>query len=396
MTNDVSDDPTSTTDLDTGVEIEIAGPPARRHDATRTRRRRRAPVLVLVATLVGAMVWAGTSQLSEDDHSTPSTPRADAPRRPSATPAQLSVGQVLDGLPQGTAPASAYLQGGSLHVGPVGIRTTAHRLLAAGPTVLVGRSADDPVRWWSLAGSDLLPVPALEGVFTPSLSPSGHLVAWASYPDKQTTRISVLDPTTGTVVDHRDLDAPFVTCCGGGQDVEIMGFDLRDQLYFSQGRGVLVWRPLSGTAPLHVSGGGVSLQVAPAGLVRQGGALGRVDARGHWSDIADLPADQGMVWSADGTLMAYGGDDSGSVAVKESPTDTWVLDPGTGARTRLDLPEGITTEVVAFESDDADLVDAIARPRRHHLLRCSVADGACEQTVPPGPPTWVFPEHSYY
>lgn len=389
MTNDVND---VGSEVEPDLEMEIAGPPARRHDLASSRLRRTLVVATMLALLIVGFIFIGSRSPFDDPAAR--TPRDDT--TPTAPAAAASATDLLDDLPQGLPPAIPHLRGGMLHVGGARIRTTANRLLAASGTVLVGRSGDDPVQWWTLDGVDLAPMPELEGVFTPSLSPRGDLVAWTSYPDRQTTRITVLRLETRAEVDHVDLPAPYVECCGGGQDVEIRGFDLRDQLYWSDGRGMQVWRPGSGAPHQRVSGGGTLLQVAPAGPVRQGGSLGRVDARGHWSKLGDLPTDQGLAWSGDGRLAAYGGDDTGLVAVKQAPTDEWVLDPATAARTRLAVPDGVPSELIGFESDDAILVDAIARPRRHYLLRCSVSDGACERTAPPGRPTWVFPEHSTF
>ena len=396
MTNDVFDDTTTTTtttELTPEVEMEIAGPPVRRRDETSARARRRLVAVAAALATVGVL-WVVTGSPFDDPATSPTPSEHASPRRPAST-APPSPTQALDDLPQGLAPAIPYLHGGMLHVDGTLVPTRANRLLSAGGTVLLGRTREDAARWWILDGLDPVPLPELDGAFTPVLSPHGELVAWTSWPDKQTTRISVLDTTRMTEVDHLDLAAPFAACCGGGQEVELFGFDLRGRLYWTQRTGIQVWRPGSGTSPQRLSGAEDMVQLAAVGPVRPGGTLGRVDAHGRWSKIAQLPTDQGMLWSADGRLTAYGADDTGRVASKRSPTDQWVLAPVSGTRTHLDLPDGIRAEVVAFESDNAVLVDAFAGPRRHYLLRCSVSDGTCERTLPSGRPRWTFAERPY-
>jgi hypothetical protein len=387
MTQDRSDRATATRELDGHIEMEIAGPPV----VTSARGRRRVVALLAVAFVSVVLLQTSTGWPSGDPSA--STQAPSAPQHSASPP---SPAEVLDGLPQGLAPAVPYLRGGMLHVGGDTIRTTANRLLAADGTVLVGRSDDDVSRWWIVDGLDLVAMHQLDDASMPALSPHGDLVAWTSYPDPRTTRITAMRTLDRTEVDHVDLDAPFATCCGGGQEVDIIGFDLGEQLYWSQGASIRVWQPGTGTPPHRLSGGGTTLQIAPAGPVRQCGALGTVDARGHWSEVRDLPADQGMVWSTDGALLAYAGDATGTVTDDQPPTDRWILDLATGTRTQLDLPDAISVQLVGFESDQAVLVDAFARPHRHYLLRCAVSDGACERTLRPGRPTWTFSAHSWF
>jgi hypothetical protein len=379
------------------VEMEIVVPPGERDRAPDGRRRsvpQRLRLLIVVAALVVAVVVLATSR-SRDASSTP-PPHDGQPKAPASSSAPVTPDEALDALPQGPPPAIPFLRNGNLHADGITFLTRADRLLVAGDTLLVGRSDGDSAQWQVLDRTDLVPVPELEDVFTPYLSPLGDVLAWTSYPDEQTTRITAWQPSTRAEVGHLDLAAPYAECCGGGQEVEILGFDLREQVYFTDRHGYQVWRPGTGAASHRLTGVDSVAQLAPGGPVRQGGALGRVDAHGHWSKVADLPTDQGMVWSADGRLLAYGGDGTGAVAVKEPPTDAWVLDRDTGRRTHLALPAGIPAGAVAFESDRWVLVDAVARPRRHYLLRCAVSDGACERALPPGRPTWVFPERSYF
>jgi hypothetical protein len=309
------------------------------------------------------------------------------------SPAPVAPADAVARLPQGLAPAVPYLLDGELHVDDLTVPTTGNRLMRAGDTVLVGRTDARTGRWWVLQDGALVAAPALDGVRTPVLSPTGDLVAWTAYPDARTTRIVAWLPGTQSEVAHVDLAAPYAECCGGGQLVELLGFDLRDQLYVADRGAFRVWRP--GTGGLRrVTGVDAMLEIAPTGPVRQGGTLGRVDPTGHRSPVVDQPTHQGMVWSADGGQVAYAGDDAGGVAFKQAPTDQWVLEPAADLRTHLDVPTGLRAEPVAFESDRWVLVDVTVRPRRHVLLRCGARDGACERSLAAGAPSWVLPERS--
>jgi len=398
MTNDWRSGASNLADAGRDVEMEVVAVPdayRRRRDPASSRRRRRLVGVVVTGLAIVATVVLATA--SPFDHPARSTSPSQHPRHePSPTDPVVTSRQALDALPQGLPPKIPYLQDGDLHLDGAVVPTRADRLLTAGSTLLVGRSDVDPVRWWIVDGLDLVHLPELDGVFTPSLSPTGDLLVWTSYPDKETTRITAWQPSTRAELDHVDLDAPYAECCGGGQEGEIYGIDLQDAVYWASRHGYQVWRPTTGANPRRLSGIRAMLEIAPTGPVRQGGALGRTDARGRWSKLLDLPMDQGMTWSEDGKLVAYGGDDAGTAALKQSPTAEWVLDTTSGTRTRLDLPSGVAVAVVAFESDRTVLVDAIARPRRHYLLRCTMADGTCERTLEPGRPTWILAEHSYF
>ena len=350
------------------VEMELMAPPgegARVHDGRRSHRRGRVLLVLAIVALVaiGAVV-ATARPLDSSSTVHPAAPHRTTPS-PLSAPAPVTPTAALEALPQGPPPAVPYLRHGVLHVDDLTVRTEANRLLVAGDTVLVGRSGEDDAHWQMLDGVDLVPVPELDGIFTPSLSLDGGLVAWTSYPDKRTTRVTAWQPSTRTEVAHVDLPAPYAECCGGGQEVEIYGFDLRNQVYFTDRHGYSVWRPSSGTRPRRLSGVDAILEVAPVGPVRQGGALGRVDADGHWSKVADLPTDQGMLWSADGRLVTYAGDGTGAVPSSSHP-------PRRGCST--------------------------TPPRVDYLLRCAVGGGPCERALPPRMPTgsFVFPERSYF
>jgi hypothetical protein len=315
-------------------------------------------------------------------------------RRPSPSATTSPDAITLDDLPEGSPPGVPYLQDGSLHVDGVVVATSADQVLAAGKTVLVGRVAEQHAAWWQLVGHRLVPVPVLDGIFGPHLSPSGDLLTWMSYPDARTTRVTAWNPETQHEVDHVDLDAPYAECCGGGQDVEIYGIDGQDTVYFAKLSSFMTWRP--GTrAPIRFTGPDAVMQIAPTGPMVQAdgtGLLGEVDEHGHWSKVADLPTDQSATWSPSGTLMAYGGDEHGDVLFKQSPTDEWVLDVTGGSKTRIVLPAGVRTDALTFESDKQLLVDAFFLPKVHYVLRCSTTDGHCERTLPSGRTTWVFPQ----
>lgn len=307
-----------------------------RHDETTTRT---VVALVVVAVVVLA-TFVVTTTLRHDDDTTsgPST-------SPSSEPTTRT--DSLDDLPQGPSPTVPYLLDGELHVDDLTVGADLNRLLSAGDTVLVGRTNGHDAHWWILDGGSLAPAPDLDGVHTPVLSPRGDLAAWTTYPDSRTTRIVGWRPDARSEVAHTDLDAPYAECCGGGQLVELLGFDTADRLFLTDRGDDLEWDPGGGGAP-------------------------RPAAR-----VPDPLTDRTRVWSSDGRLTAIG---------------HWVSDSTTGTRTDLALPEGVTAEPVAFEADQSVLVEMVAGPRHHDLVRCSVADGSCERTLPPGTRGWVLPE----
>lgn len=360
-------------------------------EAVLSRQRRRLGALAAAAAVALLVVGPWLVSTLRDDPGPVDRPPSPSPS-PSATSSPGPV--TLDDLPEGSPPGVPYLQDGSLHVDGATIATSADQVLAAGSTVLVGRVGQVHASWWLLAGRRLVPVPALDGIFTPQLSPSGDLLAWTSFPDARTTRVTAWSPGTQREVDHVDLDAPYAACCGGGQEVEIYGIDGRDTVYFSQSSGFQAWRPRAGE-PHRLTGADAVMQIAPTGPMVQSdgiGLLGKVDDQGHWSKVADLPTDQSATWSPDGALMAYAGDEHGDVLFKQAPTDAWVLDVAGGRKTRLVLPAGVTADALTFESDEHLLVDAFFLPEVHDVLRCSTADGRCERTLPAGQNTWVFPQ----
>jgi hypothetical protein len=362
------------------VDMEIAGPPGRpgRDDAPTVSRRRRLLGGLVIATFVApAIVVVATRWPVED--ATPSTPAHHTAHRAASEAATVSPTDALEALPHGGPPRVPYLLDGSLHVDDLTVPSDGNRLLSAGDTTLVGHTDGDTARWWVLDGAELAPVRDLEGVRTPVLAPSGRILAWTAYPDSRTTRIVAWDPGTRSGVAHVDIDAPQAECCGGGQLVELLGFDLADQLYLTDRGHDLQWRPDEGGPLRRLIGVDDVVGIAPVGPVRQGGTLGRADVRGLWSPVAELPADQGTAWSSDGTLVATG---------------QWVLDPTTGTRTDLDVPDGLGGEAVGFESDEWVLVEVVVQPRRHALLRCSVDDGSCETALAPGTDGWLLPERA--
>jgi hypothetical protein len=349
MTTARNDETTNEPEL-VHVEMEIAGPPGRpgRTDAATPSRRRRLLGALVVATFVVLAIIVAATGWPVDDATTP-TPSDGTPHGAASDPAPISQADGLDTLPQGLPPRVPYLLEGTLHVDELTVPTDANRLLSAGDTVLVGRTGEDSARWWLLDGAELVPEPDLDGVRTPVLAPSGGVVAWTAHPDSRTTRIVAWDPGTRSGIGHVDLDAPYAECCGGGQLVELLGFDREDQLFLTDRGHDLQWRPDGGVAPRPVT------------------------------RVPDMITDRTQVWSSDGRLAA---------------TAPWVLDPVAGTRTRLAVPDGHAAESVAFESDQWVLGEVVVRPRRHELLRCAVRDGSCERALPTGTARWLLPERS--
>jgi len=348
MTTARNDETTNEPEL-AHVEMEIAGPPGRprRNDGAAPSRRRLLGGLVVATFLVLAIVVAGTGWPVDDP--TPPIPSDRTPHRTTSDAAPVSQGDGLDALPQGPPPRVPYLLDGTLHVDDLSLSTDGNRLLGAGDTVLVGRTGEDSARWWILDGAELVPVPALDGVRLPVLAPSGQVVAWTAYPDSRSTRIVAWDPATRSRIAHVDLDAPYAECCGGGQLVQLLGFDPEDELFLTDRGHDLEWRPGGDTAPQRPTA------------------------------VPDLITDRTAVWSSDGRLAATGSS---------------VLDPGAGTRVPLAVPGGYEAEAVAFESDQGVLVEVVARPRRHELLRCDVSTGSCERALPPDSGRWLLPERS--
>jgi hypothetical protein len=247
-------------------------------EAVLSRRRRRIGVLGAAAAVALLVVGPWLVTLRDDDQRP-----VDHPPSPSPSPSASTSPVTLDDLPEGPPPEVPYLQGGSLHVDGAAIATGADHVLAAGSTILVGRVGREHVGWWPLEGHQLVPVPALDGIFDPHLSPRGDLLVWTSYPDARTTRVTAWNPETRRGVDHVDLDAPYAECCGGGQDVEIYGIDGHDAVYWSKAPGITVWRPGSG-APGRLTGPDAVMQIAPTGPMVQAdgpGLLGEADEQGH-------------------------------------------------------------------------------------------------------------------
>lgn len=296
-------------------------------EALHARDRRRL-VLVGVAAIVAVLAigpWL-VSRGGSDDGPGPAHPR---PTRTSPTPTSSAT---LDDLPQGRPPAVPYLQGGALHVGGKEIETAADRVIAAGSTVLVGRTDEQDAPWWLLTDGELKPFEHLDGVFTPVISPGGDLLAWTSHPDAHTTRVTVWRPQEGREVDHVDLDAAYAECCGGGQQVELLGLDAHDTLYWHNAvhsPDADAWSPGAG---------------APSRVPR-----------------SDVPVFRSEV----------------PPALPDSA-----------------VPEGVLADPIGLEQDGSVLVDAFSDPRRHYVLRCSSADDRCECTLGPGrASSWVFPEN---
>lgn len=296
-------------------------------EALQARMRRR--VVLVAAAAVVTVLAIGPWLLSRDG----SGPGPASPH-PSGTPSSAPIpARTLDDLPQGKAPAVPYLQAGALHTQGAAIATSANVLLASGPTVLVGRAGGQGAHWWLLDDDQLANVEELDGVRGPRISPDGDLLAWTSYPDSRTTRVTAWDPRSRREVDHVDLDAAYAECCGGGQQVELAGIDANGTVYWHDDRhspDVDAWTPGNG-----------SPQRGPA------------------------PSD------------AILGPTAPVVALEDV------------------LPNGTQTYGIAVERDGSVLVDAFTDPRRHYVLRCDPAGDRCERTLPPGRiSSWVFPETS--
>lgn len=291
-------------------------------------------------------------------------------------------------LPSGPPPRIPYLHGGALHVGGRTIATGANQLLAAGGTVLVSRfSVTRPARWSMLTHGKLEHVSALDGADRPELSTAGDLVAWSWFPTKRFTRVTTWDPSTGRE-NHVDIDAPYAPSTGGGQTVELIGVDSRDQAFWRGPRGrIYVWRP-GDHAPAAVPSRLAIMSVVPHGVVAQansdhvtiGGVLGTVDDQGRFSKVRHLPVDQQFAWSPNGRFVAYAVDPIRSQKFDVSATTGAVIDVRTGRRRLLALPPGSSGEPVTFESNSAVLV--IAGTYRHeYLLRCPTTGGACQRIL---------------
>jgi hypothetical protein len=292
-----------------------------------TRRRRRTGLLAAgAAAATVAVVTVGPTLLGlGDDAGGPAHPDP----RPTSTPTSLEDrASSLDDLPQGEPPAVPHLYRGALHVDGLAIATSANQVLAAGDTVLVGRSGREDAHWWILLDGALQPVAELDGALGPRLSPRGDLLTWPSYPNAETTRVNAWDPTTQREIDHVDLEAAHTDCCGGGEQIELIGIDDQSAVYWTdwRDRDVHVWRP--GTSPTTIPG----------------------------------PADTVPVGS-DPPQAAFKG-----------------------------LPAGTQQNGIVQESEHVVLVDAFADPRRHYVLRCDTTDDRCERTLPAGRvSSWTFP-----
>lgn len=298
-----------------------------RDGKARQARDRRRLVLVAAAAIVAVLaIGPWFVSRSGDAHPGPAEPR---PTPTSSTPTSS---RTLDDLPQGRPPAVPYLQGGALHVGDTAVETAANRVIAAGPTVLVGRTDERAAHWWLLTDGELKPFGPLDGVFTPVISPSGDLLVWTSYPDARTTRVTAWRPQEAREVDHVDLDAAYAECCGGGQQIELLGIDARGTLYWQN-------------------------------------AVHSPDADA-WSPGAGAPSRVPM-------------------------SDVPALRPSTPpALPDSALPEGVLAEPIGLEQDGSVLVGAFSDPRRHYVLRCSSVGDRCERTLGPGRvSSWVFPEN---
>lgn len=294
-------------------------------EALQARMRRR--VVLVAAAAVVTVLAIGPWLLSRDG----SGPGPASPH-PSGTPSSAPIpARTLDDLPQGKAPAVPYLQAGALHTQGAAIATSANVLLASGPTVLVGRAGGQGAHWWLLDDDQLANVEELDGVRGPRISPDGDLLAWTSYPDSRTTRVTAWDPRSRREVDHVDLDAAYAECCGGGQQVELAGIDANGTVYWHDDRhspDLDVWQP--GSAPKRQAG----------------------------------PVDESAL----------------GASPPAAPFDHA-------------LPQGTKVEGIVVEPDGSVLVDAFVDPRRHYVLRCVTPADRCERTLPPGRiSTWVFPD----
>lgn len=348
-------------------------------------RRRRNGVLAAVAAAAALVAVALPVGLHSGHHSAPT------PVAPTHSPSAPSGPTTLAGLPQGAPPSVPYLQNGALHVDGAAIPTKATTVVSAGGTVLVGRWYDATITWSVLRDGALHFVPMMKNVDPHAISPDGEFAIAESWPDKQHT---VLDPidlaTRKTIGSSLSLNEAYASCCGGGQEVQILGVDAHGTAYFSDRRGVAVWWP-GVFRPVEL--GSLSAMAAtPGGLVIQNddstGRLVTADRDGRLRTVAHLPTNQGFTMSDDGSLLAYDMPEQGSDKLGLEATPGRVVDLSTGRSTDLVLPTdtGEATPV-AFEGDASVLVSVRApgtgpATRRHEvILRCAVDSGACERAV---------------
>jgi len=243
-----------------------------------------------------------------------------------------------DDLPVGALPRVPYLHDRSLHVGTTTIPTTADSLYAAGDAVIVSTyhpstsSAPAHNTYEVLRNGRLVAVGFLPRDAVIALGPRGDVVAIASITGSRAERITATDPRTGTEIAHVDVRIPPYAGMGDRMSVAFFGFDGHDRVHFTaNGREVLAWWPGHGSP--HVSQGD--------------------------------PAVTMPVSTADGRL-----------AVRKGT----VIDHTTGARTSLALPRGTYRSTLAFESEDAVLVDIARRgSTADGLVRCDTHTGTCER-----------------
>jgi hypothetical protein len=352
--------------------------------ATRRHRRRRTQALAAVAAVVAVGLAIGVPALVHRDGTSPGPVD-----HPTPTPS-VKDPKTLDELPAGRAPVVPYLHEGALHVGQVVVPTTADQVVSAGGTVLVGRTRGEDRRWWLLVGTQLRPVPQLDGAAAPRLEPSGDVAVWTSYPDASTTRVTAWSPATRQEVGHVDLAAPYAACCGGGQLVELLGVDDDGAVYWrdsgsaSQPPAAYAWVP--GDQPRRLVGVGDSPGITPLGPITASGTYGDVAPDGRFRALGHL-ADPHAVWEGGGNEVAIA--DGSSVVVLRM--DTGHTFPGPGVR--MALPAGAEVTATSFESSDQLLVRVRGSARRHLVVRCPTDGGACERALDmPTPSRWVLPQ----
>lgn len=378
--------------------------------------RRRTGVLTAVAAaaaVVAVAVPVGV-HLAGDDSPTPTNPSPTqahssaappSPSSPSSGPSRPAgsghAATSLADLPQGAAPTVPYLDDGALHVGDLTLPTKADTVVARGDTVLVSRWRDGAGSWWILRRGALEFVPGLKNAMPSQISPDGRLAVSLAYPDSQHTRLTVIDLVDGgTASAPLTLNAPYATCCGGGQEVVIHGIDSNGVVYFSDRRGTFAWFPSSGEqgGATPASLGTVpAMAVTPLGLIEQGKHLtGRIvlyDAsRRRLIRGPDLPVDQAFAMSPDGSLIAYGIAAQTADKLGLTATPLSVRDVATGVDTPLALPTDAESAVpVAFESDESVLIEVRAAgkgfPTSRHVvvLRCATSGRTCETAADLGP-----------
>ncbi|HEY2877145.1 hypothetical protein [Nocardioides sp.] len=309
---------------------------------------------------------------------------------PSSAPVQTAH-PATSGHVVGDPPRIPWWSRGLLHVDGRTIRTPLSRVVAAGPTTLVGDDSDHGSTWSRVVGRRLVLLFATTSqAVVPSVSADGDHVAWVSSHeleryDENTTR------TAFTVVEydvrraHRIGSTTMttrVTCCDADGVVRAIGVDTDGAVVLDVvGGSSWLWRP--GRPPVHVPlphdqwlDGSDQWPHGIMFTLRSDGAgpaaFARVDWRGHLRRVGRVPVASLGIWSPDGTTYAY-------------------LPKAPGARARVWTASGArplaaprNAQVLAWESPTSVLLfsgDLDIAPVQ--VVRCDTSTGTCERAGVP-------------